>query len=56
LLHEGLPLKQVAERIGFADTHAFGRAFRRWTGVPPTEMRARALQAGRTATGTLPPD
>lgn len=50
VLQDDLPLKQVAERTGFADTNAFGRAFRRWTGVPPTEMRACARLAADTGT------
>jgi len=54
LLQDGLQLKQVAERTGFADTNAFGRAFRRWTGMPPSEMRALALQAIGSAAGPPP--
>lgn len=53
ILQDDLPLKLVAERTGFADTNAFGRAFRRWTGVPPAEMRACArLAADRGTTGS----
>ena len=35
----GLPLKQVAERVGMAHSGAFGRAFREWYGVTPSEFR-----------------
>ncbi|WP_205695599.1 AraC family transcriptional regulator [Conexibacter sp. SYSU D00693] len=35
LLREGLPVALVAERLGYAETAAFTRAFRRWTGSSP---------------------
>jgi AraC-like DNA-binding protein len=34
-----LPLKQIAERLGFGDVNAFSRAFRRWTGTRPSSFR-----------------
>lgn len=34
-LDHGLPLPEVATRLGYADTTAFHRAHRRWTGRPP---------------------
>ncbi|MBK7394980.1 MAG: AraC family transcriptional regulator [Myxococcales bacterium] len=34
-LDHGLPLAEVASRLGYADTTAFHRAFRRWTGSSP---------------------
>ncbi|HEY2772835.1 MAG TPA: AraC family transcriptional regulator [Candidatus Binatia bacterium] len=38
-LEEGrLPVTEIAFVLGFADTSAFSRAFRRWTGKPPSEF------------------
>jgi AraC-like DNA-binding protein len=40
LLAEGrLPLKQIAEELGFASVHSFHRAFRRWSGLTPSAWR-----------------
>lgn len=40
LLHEGrLSLTQVASAVGFADVRDFRRAFKRWTGHLPGEVR-----------------
>ena len=38
---DGMPLVEVASRVGFADQAAFGKAFRRWFGASATEIRAR---------------
>jgi len=35
-----LSIEQVAFAVGFSDPHNFRRAFRRWTGSAPSEMRA----------------
>lgn len=36
---EGRPLGEVAFRLGYAETSAFLRAFKRWTGTTPTAFR-----------------
>ena len=38
---EGLAVKEAAWRLGFAEPSAFSRAFKRWTGKSPAEMRRR---------------
>jgi AraC-like DNA-binding protein len=32
-------LSRVAVEVGFSDASAFGRAFRKWTGMPPADFR-----------------
>ncbi len=40
LLAEGkLPLKQIADALGFSSVHSFHRAFRRWSGLTPSAWR-----------------
>jgi len=41
-----LSMTEVAQQLEFADATAFGRAFRRWHGVSPTDYRI-ALADGR---------
>jgi AraC-like DNA-binding protein len=46
LTHTEDAIESVAERLGYVDPSNFRRAFRRWTGLPPTAYRsAHALQA-----------
>lgn len=40
LRDQNLPVKQAAWRLGFSDPAAFSRAFKRWTGTPPSTARA----------------
>jgi len=35
-----LPANQIADRLGYANASAFTSAFRRWSGMAPTEWRA----------------
>ena len=39
LLHEDVPLAEVAYRLGFSDQSHFSRHFRRITGAPPGRLR-----------------
>ena len=36
---EGVPVKEAAWRLGFSDPAAFSRAFKRWTGRSPRDLR-----------------
>ena len=40
-MREGLSVKDAAYRLGFSDPAAFSRAFKRWTGSSPSDMRTR---------------
>ncbi|RZI83954.1 MAG: AraC family transcriptional regulator [Rubrivivax sp.] len=39
LAERQLPLKQIAEALGFSSVHSFHRAFRRWSGATPSDWR-----------------
>jgi AraC-like DNA-binding protein len=40
LQHTQLGISDIAQRLGFGDATAFGRAFRRCFGVSPSQFRA----------------
>lgn len=52
--HESI--KEIAERLGYAEPSSFHRAFKRWAGVGPAEYRKRALRQRSTSPSseTLP--
>lgn len=53
LLAQGsLPVAEVADRVGFRETSAFHRAFKKWTGVSPGAYR----RGGAPALGNPMPD
>jgi AraC-like DNA-binding protein len=39
LLESPLPIKAIADRLGFSDVHFFTRQFRQFLGVPPATFR-----------------
>ena len=39
----GSPLREIAASLGYAETSAFSRAFRRWSGTAPSRAGAQAL-------------
>jgi AraC-like DNA-binding protein len=40
LSRNGLTVEEVARRLGYSEVAAFSRAFKRWTGTPPSAIRA----------------
>jgi AraC-like DNA-binding protein len=42
-----LALERIAEQLGYSDAKAFRRAFRRWTGASPSDVRRRASRPPR---------
>ena len=44
LREEKLPVHLAAKRLGFSDATAFSRAFKRWTGASPRQLRSRVVQ------------
>ena len=47
LADERLALTDVSARLGFSEFSAFARWFRRWSGVTPTQWRARRNSSPR---------
>jgi AraC-like DNA-binding protein len=45
LRDSALNLDQIAHRLGYSEHAAFTRAFRRWTGITPSEYRASKAHA-----------
>ncbi len=45
LTNPDIPIKRIADRVGFSEVSAFHRAFKRWTGVTPARYRAQAFLA-----------
>jgi len=37
MMTENLSVADVSERVGFSETASFCRAFKRWTGKPPSQ-------------------
>jgi AraC-like DNA-binding protein len=37
-----IPITEIAVSLGYAETSAFSRAFRRWSGTTPVERRRRS--------------
>ena len=44
LSNSTISIDEIAARVGFAEARNFRRAFKRWTGNPPTEYRCRGLE------------
>jgi AraC-like DNA-binding protein len=44
LKSSGSDIESLSDRLGFSDRHSFTRAFKRWTGLAPSEFREQHLQ------------
>lgn len=44
----GLTVAEVASRLGYSEVAAFSRAFKGWTGAPPSTYRRRVVQGAAT--------
>ena len=42
-----IPITDIASSLGYSETSAFSRAFRRWSGTTPVERRQRFQKAAR---------
>lgn len=47
-----LSVTEIAFMLGFSNVTAFGRAFKRWTGLSPVAYRVRAQSSGTEGVGT----
>jgi AraC-like DNA-binding protein len=53
LLNPDVPIKRIADRVGFSEVSAFHRAFKRWTGVTPARYRAQTSLGHSTSSDAL---
>jgi AraC-like DNA-binding protein len=51
LRNPGLELAEIAFLLGYSESSAFHRSFRRWTGRTPLEFRREAARSDRTPSG-----
>lgn len=51
LSEPGLEIEQIALRLGYSETAAFSRAFRRWSGQSPAAFRRALFAQGRKPNG-----
>ena len=56
LLRGGLPVAEVAVRLGYVEVSSFSQAFRRWKGVGPREYRSRNGGAALARAGVPLPE
>ncbi len=52
LIKEGLSVDQVAERVGYAESRSFTRAFRQWTGMSPRQYGKRVGRGSDSSEGS----
>ena len=56
LTNTSLPVREIAFLLGYTESRSFLRAFKRWTGVTPSEQRARgSAQAPASSPASTPP-
>ncbi|NMO94361.1 response regulator transcription factor [Paenibacillus lemnae] len=46
LMHTGMPVSEISERLGFADENYFGKVFKKHTGCSPVQYRKQGQQKG----------
>lgn len=44
LKQDNIDIEALSDRLGFSDRHSFTRAFKRWTGLAPSEFRKQHLE------------